>query len=59
MKKWHLDNNSGTVKGNNPYILNRMTIDSSFRNMPQQTGFIGYDTQGNGVSSGGNTMMGY
>jgi len=28
---WHLTLQSGEVKGNNPYQLNRMTVDSSFR----------------------------
>lgn len=29
--KWHLTPDSGAVKGNNPFQLNRTTIDSSFR----------------------------
>lgn len=28
---WHLTPQTGDVKGNNPYQLNRMTVDSSFR----------------------------
>lgn len=28
---WHLTPQSGEVKGNNPYQLNRMTVDPSFR----------------------------
>lgn len=30
-EKWHLTPDSGTMKGNNPYQLNRTTIDPSFR----------------------------
>jgi hypothetical protein len=35
---WHLAPQTGEVKGNNPYQLNRMTVDSSFR-----TPTLGYD----------------
>lgn len=30
-QQWHLTPDSGEIKGNNPYQLNRMTVDSQFR----------------------------
>lgn len=53
MNQYHLTTKSGEVKGNNPFILNRMSVSNDFR----QTGagvnvndILGYDAQGNCVS---------
>ena len=47
----HLTMNSPEVKGNNPYILNRMTIDSSFKTPHGNiNSIIGYGANGNIIS---------
>lgn len=54
-QKYHLTPNSGAVKGNNPFILNRMTISKDFKQSAGSglnvSGLVGYDTQGNSVSN--------
>jgi len=52
---WHLTPQTGEVKGNNPYQLNRMTMDSSFR-APAPT--VGYDLANiQGYSATGDVIL--
>ena len=50
-QQWHLSPDSGEIKGNNPYQLNRMTVDHQFRSS-------GYDiNQLKGYSATGELMF--
>lgn len=50
--KYHLTSSSGSVKGNNPFILSRMTVSDDFRRSgTAPSGLVGYDAQGNMISA--------
>lgn len=52
MNKYHLTSSSGPVKGNNPFILSRMTVSDDFRRGgAAPAGLVGYDAQGNMIST--------
>jgi len=49
--KYNVTSTSGPVKGNNPFILSRMTVSNEFKHGQNIQGLIGYDAQGNMITS--------